>query len=359
MEDSSSVDSILEFLRRNRFMRAEAALISELSNNQSSNGSLQKLNFENKSVTKLLDKKKQVGSSRALGLENDNHISDELVVKEIQCGAASNLHESNRMNDVSVQTQSGNAADFWEERFTFSEGLVDNELDLPPWNHSSADIVADSEVYSIDPSKRAFLNPQSHEKDKSNSQVSQYDHGKACQSLEVDNKVGNSAIQDGFITTSWSRTEESIGASSDHWKDCSVTTVFPLSKGSTSKNDNGALVLDKRQGKKKVGASDSRIVIEEQEDDVATALYLGNSQSGYEHKNLSSLAFSLAHDGPKEDLPSLPHVKIKSEDKSMNFTWEEKHERDILDEKLISTENAFLIGSYLDVPIGQEINSSG
>ncbi|KAF2555833.1 hypothetical protein F2Q68_00017459 [Brassica cretica] len=43
----------------------------------------------------------------------------------------------------------------------------------------------------------------------------------------------------------------------------------------------------------------------------------------------------------------------------MNYTSEEKHERDVLDEKLINTENGFLIGSYLDVPIGQEIHSSG
>ncbi|KAG7625623.1 putative dual-specificity kinase CMGC-DYRK-PRP4 family [Arabidopsis thaliana] len=386
MEDSSSIDSILEFLRKNHFMRAEAALISELSKKPSSNGSLQKLNFEDNCVSKLLDKKKQGGSSQALGLHNDSHISDELVVKEIQCGAANNLHESNLMNDVSVQTQSGNA-DFWEERFTFAEGFEDTELDLPPWNHTSTDIVADSEEYSINPSKRGFVNPRSskqssHEKvpepGKSNkvvvedvfssfekirtgssSQVSQYDHGKACQSLEVDNKVGNSAIQEGFITTSWSRSEENIGASPDHWKDCSVTTVFPLSKGSTSTKDNGVAILDKWQGKKLVGASDSRILIKEQEDDVATALYLGKSQSGYEHKIPSSLAFSLAHDAPREDLPRLPHVKIKSEDKLMNFTWEEKHERDILDEKLINTDNAFLLGSYLDVPIGQEINSSG
>lgn len=387
MEDSSSIDSILEFLRRNSFMRAEAALISELSNNPSLNGCLQKLNFENNCVSKLLDKKKQAGSSRALDIRNDNHVSDELVVKEIQCGAANNLHESNHMNDVSVQTQSGsgaNAADFWEERFTFSEGLVDTELDLPPWNHASADVIADSEVYSIDPSIRGFVNPRrsSHEKlpetGKSNkvvvedifspfekirtgssSQVSQYDLGKACQSLEVDKKVGNSAIQEEFITTSWPRSEESIGASSDHWKDCSVTTVYPLSKGSTSTKDIGVPNLDKRQGKKKVGASDSKIVIKEQENDVGTSLYLGKSQYGNEHENLSSLAFSLARDGPREDLPRLPHVKIKSEDKSMNFTWEEKHERDILDEKLINTENGFVIGSYLDIPIGQEINSSG
>ncbi|KAL0743414.1 hypothetical protein Bca4012_084927 [Brassica carinata] len=339
-EASSSIDSILEFLRKNRFMRAEAALISELSN---SNG-----------VSKKVFDKKQPGDK--------NHVSDELVVKEIQCGAAAT--ESHHMNDVSVQTHSPSAANnsLWEDRFTFSDSLVGTELDLPPWNH------ADSEVYSIDPAIRSFVNPRSskpssHDKvGKSNKVVvedifspyemkpSHYDHGKASQSLEADSMA---AIQEGFITTSWPRSE---GVSSDHWKDCSVTTVYPLPKGSTSTKDIGVPVLDKKQGKKKVGASDSK---EQEDDDVETALYLGKSHSGYEYKNLSGFAFSLAHDGTREDLPRLPHVRIKSEDKSMNYTSGEKHEREVLEEKLISTENGFLIGSYLDVPIGQEIHSSG
>lgn len=320
-EGSSSIDSILEFLRKNRFMRAEAALISELSNNK------------NSTSNGVFDKKKQV--------------SDEFVVKEIQCGGAasaaatekSHHHHHHTMNDVSVQTtQSPSAAaaaaaannsSFWEDRFTFSDSLVDTELDLlPPWNHT------DSEVYSIDPTTtiRSFVNPSSHHEkvNKSNKVAveedifSHYDHGKASQSLGVD------SIQEGFITTT----------SSDQWKDCSVATVYPLSKGgSTSAKDIGVPVLDKRQGKKKVAAAS------EQEDDLETALYLGKSRSGYDEvKNLSGFAFSL------------PHVRIKSEDKSMNYTSEE---RDVLDEKLISTENGFLIGSYLDVPIGQEIHSSG
>ncbi|XP_018489282.2 uncharacterized protein LOC108859877 [Raphanus sativus] len=317
-EGSSSIESILEFLRKNRFMRAEAALISELSNNK------------NSSSNGVFDKKKQV--------------SDEFVVKEIQCGGAAagatekSHHHHHTMNDVSVQTtQSPSAAaaannnnnSFWEDRFTFSDSLVDTELDLlPPWNHT------DAEVYSIDPTTtiRSFVNPLSHHEkvNKSNKVAveedifSHYDHAKASQSLGVD------SIQEGFITTT----------SSDQWKDCSVTTVYSLSKGgSTSSKDIGVPVLDKRQGKKKVAAAS------EQEDDVETALYLGKSHSGYDEvKNLSGFAFSL------------PHVRIKSEDKSMNYTSEE---RDVLDEKLISTENGFLIGSYLDVPIGQEIHSSG
>ncbi|KAJ0264326.1 hypothetical protein HA466_0026980 [Hirschfeldia incana] len=330
-EGSSSIDSILEFLRKNRFMRAEAALISELSNNNSSSNGVSK---------KVLFDKKQAGS------RDKNQVSDELVVKEIQCGAsATEIHH--RMNDVSVQTQSPSAANnsLWEDRFTFSDTLVDTELDLPPWNH------ADTEVYSIDPSIRSFVNPRSSNPT-SHEKVSETDnrdkkHGKASHSLEVDSMA---AIQEGFFTTSWPRSEEGVGVSSDQWKDCSVTTVYPLSKGSTSTKDIGVPVLDKRQGKKKVGASDSKE--QEDDDDVETGLYLGKSQ----YKNLSGFAFSLGHDGTREDLPRLPHVKIKSEDKSMNYISEE---RDVLDEKLINTENGFLIGSYLDVPIGQEIHSSG
>ncbi|KAL0707481.1 hypothetical protein Bca4012_073907 [Brassica carinata] len=313
-------------------MRAEAALISELSNSNSSSNGVK---------SKVFDKKQG---------RDKNQVSDELVVKEIQYGSATETHHQ-QMNDVSFQTQSPSGANnsLWEDRFTFFESLVDTELDLPPWNH------AESEVYSIDPSIRSFVNPRSskpYSHDKVPSQVYQYDLGKASPSLENDK---------GFITTSWPRSEERAGVSSDQWKDCSITTVYSLSKGSTSTKDVGVPVLDKRQGKKKVGAlSGSKVVINEQEDDdVETALYLGKSHSGYEAKNLSGFEFSLAHDGTREHLPRLPHVRIKSEDKSMNYTLEEKHERDVLDEKLINTENGFFIGSYLDVPIGQEIHSTG
>ena len=43
----------------------------------------------------------------------------------------------------------------------------------------------------------------------------------------------------------------------------------------------------------------------------------------------------------------------------MNTSWEEKFEHEGPGSKIAGVDNAFLIGSYLDVPIGQEINSSG
>ncbi|KAF2545180.1 hypothetical protein F2Q70_00023209 [Brassica cretica] len=97
---SSSIDSILEFLRKNRFMRAEAALISELSNNSSSSNGVK---------SKVFDKKQG---------RDKNQVSDELVVKEIQCGSATESHHQ-QMNDVSVQTQSpsgANNSSLWEDR---------------------------------------------------------------------------------------------------------------------------------------------------------------------------------------------------------------------------------------------------
>jgi len=52
-------------------------------------------------------------------------------------------------------------------------------------------------------------------------------------------------------------------------------------------------------------------------------------------------------------------VKIKSEDKPLTINWSEKFEFDGLAAKLASADCSLLIGSYLDVPIGQEIKNAG
>jgi hypothetical protein len=52
-------------------------------------------------------------------------------------------------------------------------------------------------------------------------------------------------------------------------------------------------------------------------------------------------------------------VKIKSEDKPLTINWSEKFESDGLAAKLASADSSLLIGSYLDVPIGQEIKNAG
>jgi hypothetical protein len=93
-------------------------------------------------------------------------------------------------------------------------------------------------------------------------------------------------------------------------------------------------------------------------DEVGRTLFFGKSQESTEQKNLSGLGFSLVSDIPKEEFPRLPPVKLKSEDKP-SINWQETFERDGPSSKVISADNSYLIGSYLDVPVGQEINSSG
>jgi hypothetical protein len=61
----------------------------------------------------------------------------------------------------------------------------------------------------------------------------------------------------------------------------------------------------------------------------------------------------------KEEYPRLPPVKIKSEDKPLTINWSEKFESDGLAAMLASADSSLLIGSYLDVPIGQEIKNAG
>ncbi|KAK8628858.1 hypothetical protein V6N13_009438 [Hibiscus sabdariffa] len=56
--EPSSVDAILEFLRRNGFTRAEAALRSDLGNRPNLNGFLQKLALEEKDSGKVLEEEK-------------------------------------------------------------------------------------------------------------------------------------------------------------------------------------------------------------------------------------------------------------------------------------------------------------
>ncbi|KAK8990151.1 hypothetical protein V6N11_008666 [Hibiscus sabdariffa] len=58
MTEPSSVDAILEFLRRNGFTRAEAALRSDLGNRPNLNGFLQKLALEEKDSGKVLEEEK-------------------------------------------------------------------------------------------------------------------------------------------------------------------------------------------------------------------------------------------------------------------------------------------------------------
>ncbi|KAI3807648.1 hypothetical protein L1987_23581 [Smallanthus sonchifolius] len=146
-----------------------------------------------------------------------------------------------------------------------------------------------------------------------------------------------------FVDNPWSKKDEFKYSSSELWKDHSVKTVFPLPKGDVSTSYDTSI----------------RAAIKEQVDEVGSALYFAKNQGNNESKAFGGLGFPVISEKHKEELPRLPPVKLKSDDKPSSIAWEEKYQRDGPGSKTFNADSTYLIGSFQDVPIGQEISSSG
>uniref|UniRef100_A0A6N2LY82 Protein kinase domain-containing protein n=1 Tax=Salix viminalis TaxID=40686 RepID=A0A6N2LY82_SALVM len=370
MAETSSVDVILDFLKKNHLTRAEAALRSELSNHPDLNGLLEKLALEDKNLRKVVEEEngaKSTNHTQGSGPRHSGGISKELIVKEIECGVDRNGPESKWKNSASDGEQGGKNTEAID-----SEGSV---LDLYSWNFNPsngpsnpykndvgtstsnfsgrANAKSGEEFFLTGEMKSSWLGSNSTSNANAESQLNKIEM-KELKELDWQLKT-TVAFSAG---NPWSKNEEPTNSSSDLWKDCSVKTVFPFPKGEASTSYDTITNSDKRDGKKKANKSDLREAIKEQVDEAGKPLFFGKSQGSTEQKNLSGLGFSLASSIPKEEFPRLPPVKIKSEDKP-SINWQEKFEHDGPSSKVIGADNSYLIGSYLDVPIGQEVNSSG
>lgn len=401
MGDSNSVDVILDFLRKNRFSRAEAALRSELSNRPDLNGFLQKLTLEEKDLGNSLEAEngdKLVVENQGLGSRNGGEVSKELIVKEIEYGTGRNGSESKWKNTASIgeRNKSIEVAGTNHKSFAFSKGLEDTVLDLYSWKVNPSNGPAEPCQNDGDGSINNYPEPQiSHQSRNHTAEVPdsgkaivkygeesifsgekktswagstskanvelKYDRTQTSELKELDQqlKTSTSFFKENVADNPWSRIDEPSNSPSEMWKDCSVKTVFPFSKGDMPTSYDSASASDKKEGTRKAELTDIRATIKEQVDEVGRALYLSKSQGSSEQNTISSLVFPILSENQREEFPRLPPVKLKSEDKPLNINWEEKFERDVPGSKLSAADNALLIGSYLDVPIGQEINSSG
>ncbi|WCJ42160.1 Protein kinase superfamily protein [Euphorbia peplus] len=344
MEASGSVDVILEFLRRNRFARAEAALRSELTNRPDLNGLLDKLSVEDNDTGKVFGE-----DDNGVACRDSSEMSNELIVKEIECGTGMNNGSESSWKNKSLVGE-------WSGKGKPNESEDDTVLDL----------------YSLNPyqSDGGIVNLSSRTISKTGEEIVFSGDKKSLwlgntSNAKAEPKFEKKELEQAFTSSvafssdnTWSRNEEQPTSSTTQWKDCSIKTIFPFAKGGVSTSYDSNPGLEKREGKKKTDLADVRVAIKEQVDEVGRALYF-KSQGSTELRNLSNLNFSLPSDNQKEEFPRLPPVKLKSEDKPLNVSWQEKFERDVPGEKHNSGDNAFVIGSYLDVPIGQEIGSSG
>ncbi|KAK3025916.1 hypothetical protein RJ639_041306 [Escallonia herrerae] len=402
MSDSGSVDVILEFLRRNKFTRAEAALRTELTNRSDLNGFLQNLTLQEKDPGNLLEEdnvhQKQGIGNKGRSSRTGDDVSNELIVKEIECGTGRNGSESKWKNVASVgeRNKASETVGTGDKKFTFSKNAEDTVLDLYSWkfnpSNGSVDpyendagvnansfpdfqVLGQSRFHSAEVTDTGRANAKAGEEIKFSGEMRaswlgstskaivetkhKRDHIIEPKELNQQHKMTGANSKDDYVDNPWSRTDEPANTSVELWKDCSVKTVFPFSETDVSTSYDSAIAIPgKREGKKKAEINDIRAAIKEQVNEVGRSLYFGRSQESSDSKVFSSLGFPLASDNQKEELPRLPPVKIKSEDKPLSVSWEEKFERDATGSKIINADNTYLIGSFLDVPIGQEINSA-
>lgn len=409
MADSSSVDVILEFLRRNKFAKAEAALRGELGNRPDLNGILQKLILDDKESGNrsseevnggIIGEDENKKSTRHSGevLKDSSTLCNaeankELIVKEVECGTGTNGSENKWKSSGTIGQQSKVIENVGasDKKFTFSNGLDDTVLDLYSWKYHKSitpvdiyrnDVGNNAENNALGPGKAKLKASETLDGGLVNHNTGQ-DASFSCEKKvswtgsvsntrvklthvktepeDVDQLRMSSSIcpKDDLVDNLWTRSDVSAHPSSELRKECSVKTVFPSSIGDTSTSYDSVIAgVDKKEGKKRAEVNSIRAAIKGQVDDVGRALFFGNNQGG-DPKDFGPLDFHLVSENQKEELPRLPPVRLKSEDKSFNIQWEEKYERDESSPKILNSDNAYLIGSFLDVPIGQEINPSG
>ncbi|KAJ4974352.1 hypothetical protein NE237_007526 [Protea cynaroides] len=405
---ADSVEVILEFLRRNRFTRAEAALRGEINNRPDLNGSLQKPIVEEKEFGNLLkeeEEDKPEVSHRGSGPQSSAEVSKELIVTESGTSRNGSDRKWRTTSSGGERNIPSESSGMIEKSFSFAQGSLDNPPDLQPWkfnpNNGPLELLQkDGGTITTNFSKLQISEQSkhhSHASDKGNNAIGvtksgdshaaelglsgeqrtpwlgsastskssfelKFDRSQTSERKELGQQCGPNPkySKDGLMDGLWSKNEEPT-QSSDLWKECSVRTVFPLSKGNPSTSYDSALASgdNQKEGTRKLETNDIRAVMKEQVDEIGRAIFFGKSQGISEQKNVCSFDLPLVSEDYKEEFPRLPPVKLKSEDKPVNIHWEEKFDHHGHGSKLNNVDTALLIGSYLDVPVGQEINSAG
>ncbi|XP_071732077.1 uncharacterized protein [Rutidosis leptorrhynchoides] len=345
MGDSSSVDVILEFLKSNKFLKAEAALRSEIGNRNDINGFMKGLKGE------------EVAEKSGL---SDDVSNEEFVVKEMELENGRKGSDSKRKNAVEEKNGTGDLSGTLDNGNNSSNNSDETLLDLYSRNFSNANGSVD--IYQNDTSVRSNdvkeyrVSSQSKihpSKSTNNSRVNaKVGVDKIIEPKEYDSQyqVTGAVSRDGFVDV----------CRNGERKDCTVKTVFPFLKGDTSTNYGNNYAFDEKEDGKQNMENSIRSANKDQVDDEDEKdLYFATTHENYESKAFGGLGFPIISEKHKEELPRLPPVKLKSEDKPSGITWEEKYQRDGPSSKNIIADSSYLIGSFLDVPIGQELSTSG
>ncbi|KAK4749088.1 hypothetical protein SAY87_026537 [Trapa incisa] len=337
MAYEGSLDEILEFLRINKFIKAEAALHNELRSRPDLNGFPKSITHEVNGPGKVIHQENtnNYGEKSVLDHRNGSSTFTELVIREIDCGPEKEwkslpARELKRHNDTDG------------ESFTFSKGLEETLLDPISWKTSSSNNFPEVTMYE---------HPL-------------YSLTDVCEGRKINCKSGEGIAHLGerMMNQVNIRTKDDKIQDGEYKdvKDHSFKTVLPCSLAEVSTSYSSFdKAFERKDGKKKEEKIDVQATIKEQVDEVGRALYLQKLKQNIDFEGSQTSVFVPFSDTRKEDLPRLPPVKLKSEDKLLTVHWDEKYDQDGIGNDFSGLENNFLIGSYLDVPVGQDVNSTG
>ncbi|XP_047316004.1 probable serine/threonine-protein kinase clkA [Impatiens glandulifera] len=360
MDDLSSVDAILKFLRRNNFTRAEAALLNELKscNSNNVNGYLDRLTVDRKDPCTELEERNR-GTKHAGNQGKSGDIS-----KEMRHVIGRNESDRDkRTTDISVGQVS--------KPYEISETLEDIKLDLCSWKftppngqiehcQNDGNIYGDSFFEFKVPSNQKNCQAEFDSADVnaisgkalcvSNEKTTTWSESSSKpKNLLVGDKTKGYKCKDGFVVMDslCSKKAEPADGTLDLRKDCSVKTVFPLPTMGVL-NTNASHTSGREEVYKKSETVDAE-----------KALSIGSSHDFFERNDMNNIGFLPAFQHQKEELPRLPPVRLKADEKAVTHTYEEQFNNVGYGSKITNADNGPIIGSYLNVPFGQEINLGG
>ncbi|KAJ6818226.1 uncharacterized protein M6B38_407785 [Iris pallida] len=314
---ADSLDLVLDFLRKNNFTKAEAALRTELSVQPDLDGSLEKILIKEKEEPREESRLATTSSRQLASGSRSSEISQEFIVKEIEVGRTANGSDN-------------------KKTFSFKLGSESNLADLYPWNSAPIDTAVSNNLSELFVSEQQKYRSGLLVMDKNNSMVR--------------TKPPSGGSKDDYMENPWSKRE-------DYVKDFTMKTAFPSpsSNASTSYDTTLASRDEQHERKEKHNITEAT---KGQLDDIVLPYISGSPREGLDQKNTRSFDTPLV-ENHREELPRLPPVRLKSVDKLVNMEWEEKADHNGSGTNQCSADNNFLIGSFLAVPIGQELNATG
>jgi len=340
---SENIDLVLEFLRKNRFAKAEAALRGELTGHANSNGVTTQ-----RRVAELKEDEEQedlVGSNvgpKGAATARSADSSREFIVKEIDVGALPNGSDGKKGSGIG-QPQENNVGDLYPWTFSIANSTAEQLAELlvseEVPRHRRGAMLAEKRDRGVGTEQPGPVLEQKVSFGRGKRKVD------AAGRTEI-NEQGHSR-------------DKNLVPEKEMLNGCTVKTVLPFPSENPSSSYNSTHHENERKEVKRSTNVDGVGKGAKGQLDEGNRQYYFEKSRDTDQVSDRCFDLLLVGDNQREELPKLPPVRLKSEDKLVNMNWEEKINHHGSGAKQSSADHAFMIGSYLDVPIGQEITSSG